>query len=217
MTAPTLQSASKTLTVEKLTIDHHGYRDGAWAWSIPVGLSGRPILEGDEASVSARLDAPAYAYLIALNPDGKVQLCLPPDPNERPAQSDEVRLAESTYFPFSDGPGLQVFVAVASRQPLPAFAEWTGSQWLARNWRHIDAGDPTGVWRHDGRAATLVSSLPRGPFAGHPGPPPLLDEVCRQLAAVPGIDAIGAMAFPVRPRESAQPPGAGEGPTSAAR
>jgi len=190
------------ILIEALTIDHHGYRDGRWQWSIPIELSPRPVLEGDEAFVSARLDAPAYGYLIALNPDGKVQLCLPPDPSEYPRQSAEIRFEESTYFPFSDGPGLQVFIVLASRQPLPPYAHWSGSNWLAQHWRHIAADDLAGVWRHDGRAATRVSSVPRGPLQKRPGPPAPFDEVCTYLGTLPEIEAIQAIAFPVKSREA---------------
>jgi serine/threonine protein kinase len=198
--------------IESFTIDHHGYRDGSWQWSIPIGLSPRPIVEGDGAFVSARLGAPGYGYLLALNPNGKVQLCQPSDPDESPQQSAQICFEESSYFPFNDGPGLQVFVVLASRRPLPPFARWSGRNWLSEHWRCTAADDVPGVWKHDGRSATLASSVPRGPMRKRPGPPEPFDEVCKYLATLPDIDAIEAIAFAVKPKEpAAQPSGTSEG------
>jgi hypothetical protein len=209
-------SAPARPTIDVLTVDHHGYWDGSWQWSMPIGLSSRPVLEGDGAFVSARLSTPAFGYLVALNPDGKVQLCAPPDPDEPPRQSSEIRFDGTSYFPFTDGPGLQVFLVLASRQPLPPFARWSGSDWLAGHWSQIVADDVPGVWRHDGHEATLVSSVARGPMRKGPGPPEAFDEVCKYLATLPEIDAIQSVAFPVRPRESGATARIGRGESSSA-
>jgi serine/threonine protein kinase len=213
---PMIVSTPARPTIELLTADHHGYRDGSWQWSMPIGLSSRPVLEGDGAFVSARLSAPAFGYLVALNPDGKVQLCAPPDPNEPPRQSSEIRFEGTSYFPFTDGPGLQVFVVLASRHPLPPFAHWSGTDWLAGHWSHIAADGVPGVWRHDGRVATLVSSVTRGPMRKGPGPPEAFDEVCKYLATLPEIDAFQSVAFPVRPRESGATARIGRGESNSA-
>ncbi len=42
-----------------------------------IDLSTEPIREGDDVSVTGKLDTPAYWYLIALTPDGKHQLYWP--------------------------------------------------------------------------------------------------------------------------------------------
>jgi serine/threonine protein kinase len=198
-----LPSAPAPLKINALRVEHFGSRDGSWQALGPICLSSRTILEGDDVRVSAELDAPAYCYLIALNPDGKVQLCLPPNDSEPPGQAAEIRFEESTYFPLTDGPGLQAFVVLASPRPLPAYAQWSGSGWLKRRWQHVAADDVDGVWRHDGRVPTLVSSVPRGPLRKRPGPPAPFDEACKYLAMLPEVETIQAIAFPVRPKESA--------------
>src|SRR5262249_20017618 len=40
----------------------------------------------DEVRVHAKLEAPAYAYLLALNPDGRIQVCIPADKRTSPGQ-----------------------------------------------------------------------------------------------------------------------------------
>jgi serine/threonine protein kinase len=209
-------TASARPTIDVLAIDHHGYRDGTLQWSMPMGLSSRPVSEGDGAFVSARLSAPAFGFLVALNPDGKVQLCAPPDCDEPPRQSSEIRFEGTSYFPFTDGPGLQVFLVLASRRPLPPFARWSGSDWLKGHWSHIAADRVPGVWRHDGRVATLVSSVTRGPMRKGHGPPEAFDEVCKYLATLPEIDVIQSVAFPVRSRESGAAARVGRGESNSA-
>jgi CHAT domain-containing protein/tetratricopeptide (TPR) repeat protein len=202
-------AAPLPISIDPLAVEHHVFLDGSWQWSMPIGLSPRPVIEGDEAAVSARLSAPGYGYLVALNPDGKVQLCRPSEPTEPPGQSLEIRFEESVYFPFTDGPGVQVFLAVAARRPLPAFEKWHGSGWLKEHWKHIVDDQMLGIWRLDGRQATPGSRIDRGPMRKHPGPPPLLDEICKHLLSLPGIDALQAIAFRVQakqPAETAKPP-----------
>src|SRR5262249_17417409 len=53
-----------------------------------------PIYLGDDVQVSARLDGPAYGYLIALAPEGQVQLCYPPTETSPPSPSDTFRFEE---------------------------------------------------------------------------------------------------------------------------
>src|SRR5262249_22766410 len=87
-----------------------------------IGVTSEPILFDDDVRVHAQLSVPAYCYLIALNPDGKVQLCEPSTPTEAPAQTDRLDYPQGTvYFPLTDGVGLQAFVLLVSRQPLPPF------------------------------------------------------------------------------------------------
>jgi serine/threonine protein kinase len=195
-----VDSSPTPLRIDALKVEHFGLRDGSWQALGPIGLSQRPVFEGDEVRVSADLDAPACSYLIALNPDGMVQLCLPTKASEPPERSAEIHFEESTYFPLSDGPGLQAFVVVSSRLPLPPYARWSASDWLKQHWKHLPANDLYGVWRHDGRVPTLVSSVPRGLIRKGPGPPVPFGEVCKYLATLPDVQAIQAIAFPVKPK-----------------
>jgi serine/threonine protein kinase len=197
---PPAIAAPVRLMIETLRVDHFTTRDGVWK-SLPIGLS-TTVHEGEEATVYAELSSPAYGYLLALNPDGKVQLCEPRTAVEEPLQGSIIRFPDSTpYFPFTDGSGLQVFLVLCARRPLPAYEKWAGKAWLEENWKQVGVEESRGVWRHDGQAATLVSSTARGPLRQGPGPPALFDKVCRHLATLPDIDAIQAIAFPVIPKE----------------
>src|SRR5262249_34267956 len=60
-----------------------------------------PIYLGDDVQVSARLDEPAYGYLIALAPDGQVQLCYSSSETSPPSPSDTFRLKEFFAYTLS--------------------------------------------------------------------------------------------------------------------
>ena len=166
----------------------------------PIGLSTQPILFDDDVRISARLDVPAYCYLIALNPDGKVQRCHPSGASEPPSPLAEIDYPpdELSYFPLTDASGLQAFVLVASRKRLPPYAQWKGIDGLARLWKPA-TGDR--VWRYDGRRFEPISSLPRGEPRKRSGPPAPFQEVCKYLAGLPEVETVQAIAFPVRKKD----------------
>jgi hypothetical protein len=141
---------------------------------------------------------PAYCYLIALNPDGKVQLCEPKEA-EAPARLDQIDYPlGNEYFPLNDGIGLQAFVLLASRRPLPPFGQWDGRAGLP--WKSVQAKDGS-VWESDGHTFEPRSSTRRGQPREGPGAPRPFEEVCKYVAKLPGIEAVRAIAFPVmKPR-----------------
>jgi tRNA A-37 threonylcarbamoyl transferase component Bud32 len=169
-----------------------------------LGRIGRDVPAGrfdDDVVVHATLNAPGYAFLIALNPDGKPQLCYPVDPKSPPPRSAEVITFEDPTrgFALTDGTGLQAFVLVISSRRLPPYAQW--SQSLGDlPWKSTPSA---AVWRYDG--IEFASDLRRG------GPRPLADlpepfaASCRALQAVPGVTGIRAMCFPVLPQEEPDP------------
>jgi hypothetical protein len=183
----------------------------------PLGQLGIDVFEArteDDARVRGRFSGPAYCYLIALNPDGSVQLCHPAGPDGTgdecgaPAASPELNYPPNPNdgYGLTDGAGVQAFVLVASRRPLPPYAEWRrgleGLPWGP-------ARSPA-VWRYDGEA--LTSDVPHGldtqrgtirPRADRPAP---LEAACQALRAGPGVETIRALAFPVNP---APEPGGG--------
>jgi hypothetical protein len=163
-------------------------------------VSTQPILLDDDVRMSVRIDAPAFCYLIALNPDGMVQLCHPQGASELPPRSAEINypLDELSYFPLIDASGLQAFVVVASRQPLPPYAQWSGSDGVARLWKR-EAADR--VWRYDGHRFEPVSGVPRAELRRRSGPPAPFQEVCKYLAGLPEVETVQAIAFPVRSKE----------------
>jgi serine/threonine protein kinase len=166
----------------------------------PLGLSSRAILVGDEVGLTARLDAPAYSFLIALNPDGTIQSCNPPEESDPPSRSAKISFGPSVTFGLTDGPGLQAFVVVASRKPLPPFARWNGREGLRQRWGHVAPDDVSGVWDFEDGKIELVSSVSRGDLRrrSERAAPAPFREVCEYLEKLPDVEAIRAIAFPVR-------------------
>jgi hypothetical protein len=172
----------------------------------PIGLSAQPVFVDDDVRVSARLDAPAYCYLIALDPDGTVEPCWPPG-GAAPPRSSGLRFppGEKDFFGLTDGPGVQAFVLVAARRALPPHGLWKGSDGLRRRWKPAVAD---GIWAYDGRGFTLVSSVSRGEVRERSGaaPPAPFREVCEYLEDLDEVEAVQALAFPVRPKAGEPPP-----------
>jgi hypothetical protein len=195
------------LKIEPLQIDQFRYRDDQHGERLGrIGESREPILLNDLLKVSIRLSARAYCYLVALNPNGQVQLCLP-KASDRPSPSLELRYpirepgqVVPKYFPLNDGTGLQVFVVLASRRPLPPYAQWTGSDGLKRRWKPVAADEVHAVWRYRDGEVTPDGSIPRGEPRTRSGPPPF-KEICEFLKDRPEVEAIEAIAFPVRPQK----------------
>jgi hypothetical protein len=167
----------------------------------PIGWSSGAIRVEDEVRLSARVDPPAYCYLIALNPDGKVQLWDPPQESDLPSPSARISFGPSVNFGLTDGPGLQAFVVVASRKPLLPFARWDGRDGLRRLWVRIAPDDACGVWGFEDGEVTEVASGPRGEPRPRrrPEAPAPFRAVCQYLAGLPDVEAVRAIAFPVRP------------------
>jgi hypothetical protein len=169
-----------------------------------LGAIGATVFAGrldDDVRVHARLTRPAYGYLIALNPDGTPQLCVPADESTPPRLSSEVIFPPdpTNGFGLTDGVGLQAFVLFASRDPLPPFRNWLaqigGLPWQATaadwGWR-FDGGEFVPLSRFEGDRGSVrkLAELP-GPFAA----------VCRAIKSSPGTTSIQAIAFPVQPKE----------------
>jgi hypothetical protein len=162
----------------------------------PIGVDAfEARYQDDDVRVHARLSVPAYTYLIALNPDGSEQLCLPARQDVAPPRAAALGFPQdpSIGFGLTDGVGLQAFVLIASRRPLPPYSEWRRAL-VDFPWKPAQA---SGVWRYDG--ASFRTDVQRGqarPLAGLPLP---LVAACRALQARPGVDAIHSVAFPVQP------------------
>jgi hypothetical protein len=126
----------------------------------PVGLIGvdrKPILVGDGVRVSVKFSAPAYAYLVAFNPDGAEQLGHPEGPTGDGDRASPPERAAELQFPRDgrlyftlDRAGPQGFVLAASSRPLPPYEEWRKEAGPAP-WKP-DPRDSGGVWRFDGAA-----------------------------------------------------------------
>jgi serine/threonine protein kinase len=104
---------------------------------------------GDQVIVEVKLSRKAYAYLLAFNPNGTTQLCVPASPDEPPSLTERFHYPSnrSLRFGLTDGIGLMAFAVVASDQPLPSFREWSGQN---RTLWHHSEGELGVVWRDDG-------------------------------------------------------------------
>jgi predicted Ser/Thr protein kinase len=168
-----------------------------------LGRIGIDVFEGryqdDDVRVHARLSAPAYCYVIALNADGKDQLFFPEDPATPPPARTQIDAPADSFtgFGLTDGVGLQGVVVLASRQPLPAYAEWVKGH-ASLPWK----SDPsTGVWRFDGERfdSAPEPESQRGPQRPLADAPKSFVETCRAFHGRPGIAA--------KPRISTRPSG----------
>jgi serine/threonine protein kinase len=167
------------------------------------------IRADDTIRVSAKLNKPAYCYLIAFNPDGTEQLCYPEDPllaaviypehkeSARamiapPAKTQEVQFPQDLFFEPGVA-GLQAFVLIASSQPLPAYAQWRSQvgpiPWGPNAYRQ------TWRWRFDGQSFDPLP-IERGKRV-ELGVPSEFKELCNFIQAHPQAEAVQALAFPV--------------------
>jgi tRNA A-37 threonylcarbamoyl transferase component Bud32 len=155
---------------------------------------------GDFVRVKAEFSEPVYCYLLAFNPDGKEQPCWPADPHQQPERLERLDYPRmGSLFPLNDGEGLQVFVLLASRQPLPAYDDWK-AQHGVKGWRKFP---PKGgiVWRGDGeRLEPVMHGQQRGEPVSVEGVD-VLAKLSEQLRHTPGIDALAVEAFAVFPAQ----------------
>jgi hypothetical protein len=158
-----------------------------------VGVpSDEAIRRGDYVRVLVELREPAYCYLIAFHPNGKHEFCPPSAGPPQPRASLHFPEDASSFYRLTDGAGLEAFVLVVSRRPLPDPAEWE-SHLGKFPWRPATSDGP---WRYDGRWFEPLDGV-RGEEHKLPVPPPLV-ELCRFLKERGGADLIHAVAFPVR-------------------
>ncbi len=154
----------------------------------------------DLVRVRVTFNQPAYAYLIALNPDGKDQLCLPGDWHASPSPRSELEFPPdpSDYFGLTDGDGLQAFVIVASEHPLPDYAAWRaqvpgGLVWSRMNDLGLSVYDSA-----DGNHQPSSSGLVRGEIRRRDGGGAAFVRLCDRLRCVPDVTLVRAVAFPVK-------------------
>jgi serine/threonine protein kinase len=182
-----------------IAFDVYHFRRGSRLQSLgTIGKSSDETRCGDMVRVKVRFDTPVYYYLVALNPDGKVEPCPPEKATTWPSSGEEVDFpgGAEQYFGLGTEPGLQAFVVLASRKPLPPYTRWPArDDWP---WTHAS---PDGVWRFDGRWIQLVSSKARGTVTTISDSPRPFRDVCEYLQNLPGIEVSQAISFPVKPKD----------------
>jgi len=196
LSAPNNPAPAAELHMVSLHVQH--YRGEQATWLGELGQDSAEAREDDDVRVSARLSIPAYCYLVAFNADGKEQPCLPRNREEAPLPTTEVVYPQKpkSYFGLTDGAGLQAFVLVASRQPLPPYARWEAAAGAAP-WRaHVAGG---GVWQFDGGEFELLPRE-RGTECQRGAPPWPRQDLCAFFKGRPGVEALRVLAFPVKPK-----------------
>ncbi len=189
------------LRVESFDVQHYRYDEGDDLDLILGSLLSHetPAAQvNDNMTIHAKLSAPAYAYLLALNTAGQVELCLPP------SKSDAPRATETLVFPvdpsfrywLTDGPGFHGFMLIASAEPLSAWSEWVKAngepKWMAQ------APESETAWIYDGHQLVPAGGT-RGTLGPRRGSPrPVLSAV-EWVKAQPEVDAAYLIAFPVLP------------------
>jgi hypothetical protein len=193
-----LSAPANPLEITVMHVSH--YRDKGKDLVGDLSTSAAAVRVNDDVQVVAKFSAPAYCYLIAFNPDGEDQLCLPQDadgngaPKTPPDARAEVRYPREKHVFVLDVKGLQVFVLVASKNPLPPYEVWRKR-----------AGDiPWKGMRYDGPwrwhfAGGEFTRLPqvRGRVEAADGPPEPLQKLCEFFNGRREFDVVQAIAFSV--------------------
>jgi hypothetical protein len=154
---------------------------------------------GDLVQIKAVLSEPAYFFLLAFNTDGNEMLCWPADSRQPPEPVERLTypLEAGSFFPLKDEIGLQAFVLLASRQPLPAYEDWKAQRPVpACQTFPSKAGL---VWRGDGDRLEPVTRVgdARSPPEVKAEGVARLAELCKQLRHSHGSEALEVEAFSV--------------------
>jgi predicted Ser/Thr protein kinase len=126
---------AEPLRVTSLIVDHFERTvSGGGTPHGPLGRSSVLPKVGDQVTVEAQLNRPAYAYLAAFAPNGKFYPLSTDGPTEKvdtiryPGPIRDVK--DNVRYDLDDGTGMYVFAVVASDAPLPPLATATaGVKW----------------------------------------------------------------------------------------
>ncbi|HKI30732.1 MAG TPA: serine/threonine-protein kinase [Gemmataceae bacterium] len=197
----TVRAAPAALVVRALRVEHFACRGETAVPRGEIGVRSFSTRYGDQLRVQAELSEPASCFLLALNADGKEQLCWPADPKVPPERCERLSYpGGDQVFNLNDEVhgGLQAFVLLASRQPLPGYTAWRQGQ-PPLPWKRLPPVEDV-VWRGEGeRLESVLPGEVRGGVSELKGLGPLTQTV-QQLRAAAGIETAAARAFPVLPR-----------------
>jgi hypothetical protein len=157
---------------------------------------------GDHVTVQAHLTRQAYAFLIAFQANGKVEVCFPEKDNEPPTRTDKPRYPSTAAsggdeYELSDGEGLQAFAVVVSSQPLPSFKEWWSKHSKDCPWKR-EAALPGVVYRANGEDSVevLVGDIPRGKGVKATDKQ-LVSDLAQWLRKIPNVETVQVLGFAV--------------------
>ena len=166
-----------------------------------TSLASDPPRLKDLVRVHVTLSPPGYCYLIALNANGKPELCLPAGGIVPSSPRGKLVFPEdpADYFGLTDGVGLQAFVVVAFDRSLPAYESWKTQVPGGLAWSSVDL---EGFWTYDSAApsdAARFRGRLRGDIIRRESAPEALVNLCDRLRRSPGVTLVRAVAFPVKP------------------
>jgi serine/threonine protein kinase len=126
-----------------------------------IGKTVFGVREKDSCEIEFELTENAYAYLIAFNPNGSEQLLSPNNEDEGEENVAPLALHKfrfptdpKIHFGFTDGPGLQAFVLVVSREELPTYKGW--KQKAIPIWSKVKTNGAWGTWKYDDNRLRLL-------------------------------------------------------------
>jgi serine/threonine protein kinase len=171
-----------------------------------IGKDSHAARFADLVRIEVEVAEPAYLFLLAFHPNGKEQLLWPFD--QATGEGDEWARGQSRQrlvFPptgedwlkLSDEPagGTQAFAVVASRWPLPPFAQWKAQRGKAAWERRPMAG---GVWGANPAGLFQVRNGVHEPAASEGAS---LDRLVRSLHAGADVAWVEVRAFGVQKKE----------------
>jgi hypothetical protein len=152
----------------------------------------------DSIGIQVHLADEAYCYVLALNPDGGIQLCFPAGDKLPPPPRHVIEapvLADGTpgLLALTDDVGAQGVVIVASTRPLPAYVEWI-ERVGPLPWQRCNT---TAVWLSDGMRVTRGSGH-RGDILEQPATAQPFVDCMNKLNDALGVESVRGILFPVR-------------------
>jgi len=193
--------SSPTPAIESFDVMRYRYEpaNGQIVSLGPINGDNLPVFD-DDVTVHARFSDPAYVYLISLDTDGTVELRWPPSPDEPPPP---IRLLDYPSQPLIDpdgelyrldqGSGVQGFMLMLGRDPLPPWAEWTDAHGVPP-WN--PGSLPGRLVINADKSATTVAALSRDPL---PRRGTLVVAPAEWARAHEQFDDVRFVGFPVRP------------------
>jgi hypothetical protein len=176
---------------------------------LPQGKIGEKVFDprwGDRVTVQAHLTRPAYAFLIAFQANGKVEVCFPEKDNEPPTPTGKPSYPSTAAsggdeYELSDGEGLQAFAVVVSSQQLPSFKEWWSNHSKNCPWKK-ETALPGVVYRANGEdpVEVLVGDSPRGKGAKAAGKQ-LVSDLAQWVRKIQGVETVQVLGFAVEPQQ----------------
>ena len=178
-------------------ITHYGVEGEISRFAKELGSADRQPRERDDIRFKANLPKPQYCMLVALNTDGKPQLCYPSNPAQ-PASTPIVELnfpeVKKEVFTLSDGAGQQAFLLLRSDARLPSYNQWIAGmgslQW--------PGGNESGMWEFNRGQVSDTDGKLRGSIGKQKGCEQFR-TICEQIESQsPNIQVYG-VSFPVAP------------------